>query len=93
MVQRVKNPTAVARLAVEVWVQSPAWCRELKDPALLQLWHRSQLRLRFSPWPGNFHMLWEQPFKNKQTNKQKNRPKLKQFSGGFVSEGPALSLL
>ena len=22
-------------------------------PALLQLWHRSQLRLGFSPWPGN----------------------------------------
>ena len=33
----------------------------VKDPMLLQLWHRSQLRLRFSPWPGNFHMLPVQP--------------------------------
>ena len=27
-----------------------------KDPVLLQLWHRSQLWLRFHPWPRNFHM-------------------------------------
>ena len=25
----------------------------LKDPALLQLWHRSQMRLRSDPWLGN----------------------------------------
>ena len=29
----------------------------LKDLALLHLW------LGFSPWPGNFHMLWIQPVK------------------------------
>ena len=29
----------------------------VKDPALLQWWHRSQLQFRFDPWPGNFHML------------------------------------
>ena len=28
----------------------------VKDPALLQLW------LRLSPWLGNVHMLWVQPF-------------------------------
>ena len=28
------------------------------DPVLLQLWCTSQLWLRFSPWPGNFHVLW-----------------------------------
>ena len=39
-------------------VQSPAQCSGLKDLALWQLWYRSQLWLRFSPWPGNIHMLW-----------------------------------
>ena len=29
-----------------------------KDPALPQLWHRSQLQLRFYPWPGNVHVPW-----------------------------------
>ena len=29
----------------------------VNDLALLQLWYRSQLWLRFDPWPGNFHML------------------------------------
>ena len=31
-------------------------CSELKDLELPQLWHRSQLQLRFSPCLGNFHM-------------------------------------
>ena len=35
----------------------PQW---VKDPALPQLWHGLQMHLRFSPWPGNFHMLWVQ---------------------------------
>ena len=30
------------------------WVKELVLP---QLWCRSQLWLRFDPWPGNFHML------------------------------------
>ena len=37
-----------------------------KDPVLLQLWPSSQLRLRFDPWPGNFHM----PQKQKQAKTQ-----------------------
>ena len=37
------------------------------DLALPQLWHKSQLQLRFDPWRRNFHMLWMQP--NKQTKK------------------------
>ena len=38
----------------------------LKDPALPQLRLGTQLHLRFSPWPRNFHMLRVQPlFKNK----------------------------
>ena len=27
----------------------------VKEPTLLQLWHRSQMWLRFGPWPGAFH--------------------------------------
>ena len=50
------------------------WC---KDLVLLQLWHRSQLQLRFDPWPGNFHMLWVQ-LKKKKTNKQKKTKKKKE---------------
>ena len=34
-------------------VSSPAPHSELKDPALLQLYHRSQLRLGYDPWPEN----------------------------------------
>ena len=34
--------------------------QQVKDVVLLQLWHR------FSPWPGNFHML------QMQTKKKKN---------------------
>ena len=26
----------------------------VKDPVLPQLWHRSQLQLKFDAWPGNF---------------------------------------
>ena len=38
--QWVENPTAVAWVATEVQVQSPAHCSGLKDLALTQLWHR-----------------------------------------------------
>ena len=31
MAQWVKNPTAVTRVAAEVWVQSLAWQSQLKD--------------------------------------------------------------
>ena len=33
-------------------------CSRLKDLVLLQRPRRSQLQLRFNPWPGNFHILW-----------------------------------
>ena len=56
MAQWVKNPTAVAQVSTEAQVQSLAWHSGLKDLELLQLHHRSQLWLRFSPWPWNFHM-------------------------------------
>ena len=34
----------------------PAVAQQVKDQALPQLWHRSQLWLRFDPWPRNFHV-------------------------------------
>ena len=34
----------------------PAVAQCIKDLALLWLWWRSYLWLRFNPWPGNFHM-------------------------------------
>ena len=42
----------------------------VKDPALLQMWHRSPLWFVFDPWPGNFHVpqLWP---KNKKIIKYK----------------------
>ena len=53
--QWVKNPIAAAQVTAETQVQSPARSSGLKDLALSQLLHRSELWLRFSPWPGNFH--------------------------------------
>ena len=55
--QWVKNPTAVAQVAMEVQVHSSAQHSRLKDPALLQLWCRSQLWPRFNPWLVNIHPL------------------------------------
>lgn len=37
----------------------------VKDPALLQLWHRLHLQCRFNLWPENFHVPWVWP-KNKE---------------------------
>ena len=59
MAQRVKNPTVMAQVIVEVGVSSLAWQRGLKDPVL------PQLQLGFNPWPRNFHRLQVQPFKKK----------------------------
>ena len=44
VVQWVKNPTAVALVALKAWIQSEAWCsglKDLKDSALPQLPRRS----------------------------------------------------
>ena len=60
--------------AVVQWVNDPAClcggtglipslAQWVKDAVLLQLWHRPQPRLRFDPWPGNFHMPWVHPKK------------------------------
>ena len=41
---------------------TPGQAQQLKDVELPQLWHRSQLWLRFNPWTKNFHMprLWQE---------------------------------
>ena len=62
MAQRVRNLTAVAQVTEEVQIQSLARRSGLKDPVLL-------LQLGFSPWPGNFCMLWMQPLKKKKKKK------------------------
>ena len=46
---------------------------QVKDLALLRLWHRLQLQLRFDLWPRDVHMQWVQPKKPKN---QKNLHKL-----------------
>ena len=62
MVQWVKNPTAAAGVTAEVQVQAPAQCSGLRI-RVVTAEHRSQLRLGFYPWPGNFNVLWVQPLK------------------------------
>ena len=47
----------------------PGLVHWIKDPVLLQLWHRLQLQLRFNPRPRNFHMpQHSQKRKEKQRN-------------------------
>ena len=49
MAHQVKNLTAAVQVVAELRIQSPAQRSRLADPVLLQLWHRSQLQLRFHP--------------------------------------------
>lgn len=50
----------------------PGLAQWVKDLKLLQLWHRSQLWLRFHPWPGNFH-IWELPYAMGAAEKDKTK--------------------
>ena len=65
----------------------------VQDLALPQLWCKSQLQLRFEPWPGNFHILWVQPKKKKKKKKRKEgehvngRNKFLQEAGVNVQRG------
>ena len=61
MAQWVKNLTAAAPGAAELRVHSLALQSGLRDPALLQLQHRSLLWLGFSSWPRNLHRPWVWP--------------------------------
>ena len=55
----------------------PTVAQQVKDLAVPQLWHRSQLRIRFDPWPRNFHMSWVQP---KEREREKERLKINYLS-------------
>ena len=48
MAQRVANPTGILEDVSSV----PGLTQRVKDTALLQLWHRLQLRFGSDPWPG-----------------------------------------
>ena len=63
MAQYVKNLTAVAWVAAEVWVSPPTPRSGFKDLAL------PQLQLGFNPWPGNFIMPLVRPLKKKKKKK------------------------
>ena len=43
----------------------PSLAQRVKDPAMLQLWHRSQMQLRSDPCPGNFVRCGDQKRKKK----------------------------
>ena len=64
----------------------PTVAQWVKDLALPQLWCRSQLELRFYPWPGNFRMLWVWPKKEKPKQNQNNT----YWSGASKLNGPQI---
>ena len=53
----------------------PGPVQQVKDPALLQLWHKWKLRLRFNPQPRNFYMPWVQPQGRKKDKKRMQKKK------------------
>ena len=65
MAKWVKNMTAVAGVAAEARAQSPAQHSGIKNLALPQSQHRSQMKFRFGPWPSKFHVLQVWPLKKK----------------------------
>ena len=81
VVQWDKNPIAVAQVATEVWVQSPA-----KAPVLLQL------QLRFNPWPGNFHNATGAAIKTKEEERNDHVPGTVMDAGENDVEQAALIL-
>ena len=51
----------------------PGQAQCIKNLALPQLWHRSQMQFGFNPWSGNFHMPRVQPKKGKKTKNRKQK--------------------
>ena len=78
----VNDPTHLHGVAGSI----PSPAQWVMDLALLQLWHRSQTGRGFSPWPGNYHVLWVQPKKEKKGSWKK--PGVLAFRGAATA--PAL---
>ena len=83
MAQQVKNPTSIHEDASLI----PGLTQWFKDPALPQLWHRSQMQIGSGiawllcrpvsaapilPQPGNLYMPRVQPFKKTKKKKKEN---------------------
>ena len=51
------------------YIRVPTAAQWVEDLALLPLWSRSQLPLRFNPRHGNFHVLQVQPKKKKKNQR------------------------
>ena len=49
--------------------------QQVKDMVLSLLWFRSVLWCGFSPWPGNFHMLWVWQKKKKKKKRKERKEK------------------
>ena len=66
LAQQVNDPACLCGGAS--LIPSPA--QYVKNTILLQLWHRLQRQLGVIPWPRNFHLLWVQPKKKKETTEE-----------------------
>ena len=63
---------------------APTVAQGVKDLALLQPWHRSQLWLGFHPWPRNIYMLLVQQEKERKEERKKGRKKERRKVGVFL---------
>ena len=80
MAQGVNDPDYLCEGAGSL----PGLVQWVKDPAWLQLWCRSQLWLRFSPSPGNFHMPLGWPKKKKKKKKKERKARTYRIGAEWV---------
>ena len=59
----------------------PGLAQWVKDPILLQLGHRLQLKLGVNPRPGKFHMTWMWQKKKKKKKEELRKDREKVFIG------------
>lgn len=50
--------------SIKVHLGSSLAVQQVRDVALLHLWHKPQIWCRFNPWSKNFHALWVWPKKD-----------------------------